>query len=704
MGDTRYYTRSTRDVASGRPTGSDFVHEIRVNDDGTASSCCELLVRLAGLHPDVCAVRIYGYITPAGRKRHCTFDETPIAQHWHRTDWLQTAFVSTKPDGTAEARIPVAFGVGPVSVQVTCCVAVHFYTAVLADSTSDRAPLSGGAGVSGPTVVLSLQAVSRVSMGAEAASQDQQDPCVASFPRERITPTLCGIPVARWIGAGMPTVECELRKPERVFVSAIDLAQTVNTLDHHDYDERAFILNAMPMSRALHAKGSVSDHRLSDAFVDQTPLGLKMFNRRNVPALLTGAPLPVEAHYLAHWMTAPAGGDPRAWEEALAVGALSIGQAPNSVTPASLAATLSLLTALAPYRTDRTADGKKTEIFAHKGVTVSSLASGDCEDGATSAIVLARALEYQRRHAYEHGSLVKQAHRVLDQYFVCAADCEINGAGGKKNLHACGMLLRRDVLYKHVTASANDHDTIRDGSRAGEDDRLAELFDCGLSVFVIESVLPSEPRSRPVDNDDGRSRIQARVSGLCTKAASDQGGLFDGVQFMRRSPGAAGYINFFRIYAPEMSFRVNMRSLSPATANDDFSEITQIGLGFDEMMKLGTREFSRCKATFVVTPDESGVRNGGSHVVDTAEELVLDSHVPVPPLRPTDEIQKTATSFPTEFFGAPESFFLFTRWFEDRSRQVDRIAAACGAKVARVFSWQNYNVHVLTEFVDTQKA
>ncbi len=710
MGDFKFIEKATRDASRSKPRGSDFVHEIRGHGDGTVQSTYELVVRLSGLHPDVYAVRLYGFLTPRTEARgSMTYMPAPEQKVWQRIDWLQTAFVEARPDGTAEARIPVAFGTYSFDGFSTVWVKAHFYVASLADSVAGRSPV--GTAATDPVAVLSFQAVAQASVRIDWNFRGEKYMGITGpVPFE---PVLCGSQALRSSDPKrVTTLVCELHKPAVISARHLVPENVTMAVDHHRYFLPAFSLQALPRERAIHKLGPTGnplDIGVDAVLKDQSELGVKMFNRRTVPSLMTGEPLPVEAHYLAHWLTAPAGGDPRAWEEALMMGALSIGLAPDTVTPASVAATLSLLTALAPYKTDRRVDGTAAEIFAYKGVTTNPLASGDCEDGATSAIVLARALEYQRLHPYEQGSNVEKAQEVLNTYHICAADCEIIGKGGKKSLHACALLLRRDVLYHMVSADDKDKAAVHASTRCQiPDDRYMERYEGTECVYLIETVVLSEPRDRAPENPDARSRVQQRVSDLFARTVHNRDSLFEGVQFMHRSPGSAGYKDFFRVYIPELSFRINLPSLTPVVTPMKAPYGVEIGLGFDKMMQLGTREFFSRGEKFYVTPEESPrVAIGPSglkeriemrpHVAEIAEKLVLDAHVPVPPLRPTRELNPGDTVFPSEFRGATDTFFLYTRWFEDRASQISRIASLCGAKVDSTFPWQNYTVHVLVE-------
>ncbi len=635
-------------------------------------------VRLEGLHPDISMVRIGFH-----------YSDTPC-------DWRMTATVLVNREGVAEAVMPVLKN--KEGAQMT----VHYYVAAEADCSS----LSAGKrpGSVRPVVVFSLQGGSRNLVDTYRSTYN----AVGTMDPVSIEPVLNGLPVTRWTTLGFrPVAKFELENSgDSVGLSGLRADSIAQQKPRGSTDLWGdSLLGQKPLRRFSTGQANplAAHHEIKgvqNVLLDSSDYGKRAFNRRYVPSLLTTKKIAVETHYLAHWLAAPRGGSADAWEEALAVGADAIGEQVYTVTPSSLCATMTLLTGLAPYRTDQSIDGKPMEIFAHKAVTANPLATGDCEDGATTVIVLSRSLEAVTG---EHPqSLVSQAKRILARYFVAAADCLITATGGKKTLHACALLVPRDTVARLVSP---DYDLGGIRAACGRDGcpRPAP----GDRVHVIETVTLSESVQRPAENDTPRTEFQARVNAAFIDSSHARDGLFDGVQFMRRSPSDKGYLEFTRIYVPELQYLVNLHPLVPVFVEaGDRKKAVRAGMTFTELTDPGLAD----RRDLVFDPIEhdgdtfdGGVLLDGFHDPDhhravciEARADVLPQLVPVPPLRETREVTGGATKFQPGHTEGSGHLLLFTRATEDRSSQVSQIAARTNLRVAGTFDWQSYRVHVLS--------
>lgn len=646
--------------------------------DSVTFDYARVRVRLEGLHPDISMVRIGFH-----------YSDTPC-------DWRTTATVIVKPDGTADAVMPVLKN--KEDAQMT----VHYYVAAEADSSVASAGRRPGS--IRPVVVFALQGGSRNLVNTYRSAYN----AVGTMDPVNIEPVLNGVPVTRWTTLGFrPVAKFELDHSG----DSVDLAG-LRADAIAQQQPRGFtdlwgdsLIDGKPLRRFSAAQPNpLAEHHeikgVQEVLLDRSDYGKRAFNRRYVPSLLTTKKIAVETHYLAHWLMAPRGGSAHAWEEALAVGADVIGEQVYTVTPASLAATLTLLTGLAPYRTDQGIDGKPMEIFAHKAVTANPLPTGDCEDGTTTVIVLARSLEAVTG---EHPqSLVSQAKRILSRHFVAAADCLITASGGKKTLHACALLVPRDTVARLVSPDYNLGE-IRDA--CGRDG--CPRPETGDRVHVIETVTLSESVDRPAENDTARSEFQARVNAAFVESGHARNGRFDGVQFMHRSPAEKGYLEFTRFYVPELQYLVNLHPLVPVFVEPgDRKKAVRAGMTFAELTDPGLAD----RRDLVFDPIEhdadtfeGGVLLDGFHdpvhhraVCIEARTDVMPQFVPVPPLRETREVTGGATKFSPDLTEGSGHLLLFTRAAEDRSSQVSQIAAQCGLSVAGTFDWQLYRVHVLS--------
>lgn len=657
---TAHLCRVSPSVRVGPSTGAgDAATETIALDHGAME------VRFTGLHPDITAVHV-GVIV----------SDQPLS-------WRRAAFEYTDDNGQCTVRLAVG---STEVVPADMTLVVHYYTATIADCSTVSRP---GRVPVPPCCVLALVAASSDAIKTRSVSGETH-----RVPLDlALTPRLLGEPVKRWLTNGS--------FPRAAFTMNMD----GGTARVSDAKGRNAITTDPPPAGSWRDQWGGVVYQQRDKhplLVDATQYGVSCYERRSVAELLTGKQVPVEAHYLAHFMMAPRGGSIAAWEEALAVGSASVGERTDTVTEMSLCATLTLLAGLPPYRTDQDVEGQKIDIFFRRAVTVNPFATGDCEDGATTVCVLARALHLMV-DLNEH-SLVSQARRILDRYCVCVCDCTIATSGGGKTLHAVALLVPRAVVIGLMPDSQR-HTTLLAGDSGGIDDVPVPVHKSGERVYVIETVNLLEAAVRPGGPDE-RDALQEKVCGVYGQAVREASGLFDGIGVMHRCPADKVYLWVFRLYAPDLSLRADVRTITPVVLSGDRgaadSRVTQIGMPFSAITDPGLA--LRTDVAMVVeepyVPDGHDAR---MPIREVAARDVVPHNIPVAPLRTTSEIVGRAgdTSPGVKLFDphvrrAAACVHLYTRTCDDRAKQIDEITHRTNTKVVDTFVWQTYTVYVIS--------